>query len=198
MVDTKKCSDIDILQEETGSWKYNGYKEGSIATLTCKDGYELDGPNSTMKCGADGMWENDGDFPFCKPIGELLDDDNVYNLLDSPCRNSTNMFSYYMTELNGINVIVKLIIIGLYFKKYKKKSIFINGLIIILAIHTFIHILIILASLPPFCDSSNMNWKKGYIFNYIDCHWKYELYYSLPFWFIDNIVPGIVAIYLLF
>ena len=62
----------------------------------------------------------------------------------------------------------------------------------------FIHILIILASLPPFCDSSNMNWKEGYIFNYIDCHWKYELYYSLPFWFIDNIVPGIIAIYLLF
>ena len=84
-----------------------------------------------------------------QPLGfargaELLDDDNVYNLLDSPCRNSTNMFSYYMTELNGINVIVKLIIIGLYLKKYKKKSIFINGLIIILAIHTFIHILIIL------------------------------------------------------
>ena len=163
-----------------------------------------------MKCGKGGLWEFDGPFPECKSgsIAEWMDDTDF---LDSPCRNSSNLFSYYMTELNGINVIIKLIIIGLYFKTYKKKNKLILGLIlgliILLLIHTCIHILIIIASLPPFCDSSNPEWHmldtpdtsdKGDFFNFKKCHMKYELYYSMPFWFIDTIVPGILAIGLLY
>jgi len=151
-----------------------------------------------MKCSTGSMWDFEGDFPRCRSTSLVTrlfadDNDNV-NVLDSRCRRSTNLITFFMTELNGINVIIKLIIIGLYLKKNIKRSKVIAGLIILLAIHTFIHILIIIASLPQLCDSSNMNWKEGTYFNYIRCHWKSNLYYSTPFWFIDNIVPGIILI----
>jgi len=202
---SKDCLDPPI--SDNGKWTTSNTKSGTVTKLTCNDGYSIQGSNSTMKCGEGGMWEFDGPFPECKSgsITEEWIDDTDF--LASPCRNSSNLLSFYMTELNGINVIIKLIIIGLYYKTYKKKNKLIQGLIILLLIHTCIHILIIIASLPPFCDSSNPEWHmldtpdtpdKGDFFNFKKCHMKYELYYSMPFWFIDTIVPGILAIGLLY
>ena len=191
-----KCDDIP--KDNHGTWTQSpDNKPGSTAKLTCDKGYKLQGDSDTMKCNAKGMWDFKEGIPQC--ISEDADDGMDLMLgFDSRCRNATNLVSFYMTELNGLNVIVKLLIIVLYLKKSKRNSMLLNGLVLLLAIHTVIHILVIIASLPQLCDSSNFNWKEGYYFNQIHCHWKYELYYSFPFWFIDAIVPGIVAICLLY
>ena len=190
-----KCEDPP--PDANGVWSNEGKNPGSYTKLSCNEGYELNGPESSMKCGESGMWEFGGALPECRSIDEINDEYIEDIQLDSPCRNSTNIISYYMTELNGLNIIVKLIIIGLYLK-YKNKKQIITALIVLLAIHTLIHILIFIASLPPFCDSSNFEWTEGIYFNNERCHMKYELYNSFPFWFIDNIVPGIIAISLLY
>lgn len=196
-MDVKSC--VDPPPDENGTWTI----KDKVATLTCNEGYAIpDGEGSTMTCvrSSSAMWNFDGGLPQCRStslVDELLPDDNMITPLDSRCRGSTNLVSFYMTELNGINVIIKLLIIWFYFKKYKKRKPIITGLIILLSIHTCVHILIIIASLPQLCDSSNFNWKEGPYFNKVHCHWKSKLYYSLPFWFIDIIVPGVIAIYLL-
>lgn len=181
---------VNPPEDAHGTWTPStNNKPRSTATLTCDEGYKIQG-GSTMKCDDDSMWNFKGAFPECKSEDDIP--------LDSRCRNATNLVSFYMTELNGLNVIVKLLIIVLYLKKSKHNSMLLNGLVLLIAIHTVIHILVIIASLPQLCDSSNVDWKEGYYFNRIHCHWKYELYYSFPFWFIDAIVPGIVAICLLY
>ena len=117
---SKDCLDPPI--SDNGKWTTSNTKSGTVTKLTCNDGYSIQGSNSTMKCGEGGMWEFDGPFPECKSgsITEEWIDDTDF--LASPCRNSSNLLSFYMTELNGINVIIKLIIIGLYYKTYKKKN----------------------------------------------------------------------------
>jgi len=118
-------------------------------------------------------------------------------MLDSRCRNPTSLLSFYLTELNGINVIVKLIILGVFFKMYMNNKLnnkFILALLIILAFHLLIHIGIIIVSLPQICDSSNYDWKyAGKLSSpmFIFCHQKYELYYSNYFWMLDSVLPNI-------
>jgi hypothetical protein len=133
-----------------------------------------------------------------KETKETNDKHTVYSrkILDSRCRRSTNLLSFYMTELNGINILIKLAIIGLYIRKHKKTPM-ITTMVIILALHTCIHILIVVASLPPLCDSSNFNWMPGKYANWERCHKKSVLYYSTTFWLIDQVFPGIIAIALL-
>ena len=180
-----KC--LNPPKDENGTWTV----DSNIAKLSCNEGYAIpDGESSTMTCDSNAMWNFDGAFPQCECINCPLP-------LDSPCRMSTNLISYYMTELNGINVIIKILIIWYYFKKKWKNMSIITGLIILLLIHTCVHILIIIASLPQLCDSSNINWNEGKYFNFKVCHWKSKLYYSLPFWLIDILIPGIISIYLL-
>jgi len=195
---TQGCLDPP-MDDENGTWSNIDNKQGSITTLTCNEGYEIIGDKSknTMTCDGDFWGVGETGIPVCGSTSILNFSGGNDTNLDSRCRRSTNLFSFYMTELNGINVLIKLIIIGLYFRRKKKRSLFITGLIILLSIHTLIHILIIISSLPQFCDSSNDNWIPGKYFNFEHCHKKNEIYYSLSFWFIDTIVPGILAIYLL-
>ena len=40
--------------------------------------------------------------------------------LDSRCRQSTNILSYYLTELNGLNVLIRIVLLWICFKKLKK------------------------------------------------------------------------------
>lgn len=125
------------------------------------------------------------------------------SLLDSRCRNSENLLSFYLLEQNGIGVIVKMIIVGVFLKLYLDDNLdnkVILGLLSIMVIQIVIHIIIIIMSLPPFCDSSNFDWipKKDSIFNYPNCHKKYEIYYSNTFWFFDTIFPLLVFIITLY
>ena len=82
-------------------------------------------------------------------------------LLDSRCRQSTNLFSFYLTELGGLNVLVKLVIIAGFIKLFingKIKNKIIIGAIILMILQIIIHSVVILMSLPAFCDSSNSDW----------------------------------------
>ena len=123
--------------------------------------------------------------------------------LDSPCRQSTNLLSFYLTELNGLNVIIKLFIAYILFNLYRKnklKNKYILLLSLVFIIHLLIHILVIIVSLPFLCDSSNFNWKPFHgapIFLHAFCRKKHKFYYSNPFWFIDNVIPIIILLLLL-
>tara|TARA_B100001059_G_scaffold188376_1_gene190753 strand:- start:1215 stop:1691 length:477 start_codon:yes stop_codon:yes gene_type:complete len=118
-------------------------------------------------------------------------------ILDSRCRNATSLLSFYLTELNGINVIIKSIILGVFFKIYMNNKLnnkFILVLLVILTLHLILHICIIIISLPQICDSSNFDWKYAGKFDspmFIFCHKKYELYYSNYFWILDSVLPNI-------
>ena len=90
----------------------------------------------------------------------------------SPCRRSTNLFSYYFSEI---------------------------ALIVIIILHTLLHSIIIIASLPPFCDSSNIEWVPdsnttiGKIFDIFHCHYKHNLYYSDVF-MLSGITPPLLLL----
>lgn len=125
--------------------------------------------------------------------------------LDSPCRNSTNVVSYYLTELDGVGLLCKIAIVLLYLMKIKRvKNKLELVLVIIIGIHAFIHMLILLASLPPFCDSSNNSWKPdestmiGKLFNFHNCHKKHELYYSQKFWLTGSVSPLLLLLLVLY
>ena len=135
----------------------------------------------------------------------ILDEDTVYipeeDELDSRCRHSTNILSYYLTELNGLNVLIRLVLLGICYKMYLGKKIrnkYILFILIIVALHVLVHIVIIIASLPPFCDSSNNDWIPGKYFNYVHCHLKYEVYYSDIFWFLDSVLPNILLVMIMY
>ena len=133
----------------------------------------------------------------------VLDKDTVYipedNELDSRCRRSTNLLSFYLTELNGLNVLIRLVLLWICFTKRKKiKNKYILFILIIVALHVLVHIVIIIASLPPLCDSSNYNWIPGKYFNYVRCHFKYEVYYSDIFWFLDSVLPNILLVMIMY
>ena len=116
---------------------------------------------------------------------------------ESRCRNVNNIYEFYLTELNGINLIIKIIILSIFFKiiiNNKTTNKLILTLLLILTVQVFIHLIIIIVSLPFLCDSSNFNWKyankpKNPI--NIFCSLKYELYYSNVFWFFDSVLPNI-------
>ena len=118
-------------------------------------------------------------------------------MLETRCRNSTSLLSFYLAELNGINVILKIIIIGVFFKIYmnnKFNNKFILSLLVILTIQVLIHTGLIIVSLPFLCDSSNYDWKYAGKYNnpiFKFCHLKYEFYYSDYFWFFDSVLPNI-------
>ena len=129
--------------------------------------------------------------------------DGVYipedNELDSRCRHSTNILSYYLTELNGLNILIRIVLLWICFKKLKKiKNNYILFLLIIVSLHVIVHIIIIIASLPPFCDSSNNDWIPGTYFNYVHCHLKYKVYYSDVFWFLDSVLPNILLVLIMY
>lgn len=134
------------------------------------------------------------------PVEDLPDDYFDFETsLDSPCRNSTNLVSFYLTELNGLGLIMKIIILMICLRNIKKiKNKLVLGLLVILFIHTLLHTVIIISSLPPFCDSANFDWKPGNIFNFERCHMKHEIYYSQPFWIIDTITPLLLLIVILY
>ena len=143
----------------------------------------------------------DGDTLDINDIKWLTDDEKegekLLPVLDSRCRASKNILSFYLTELNGLNVIIKLVLLGLCVYTYTKKKLkntYILILLVIIALHLLLHIMIIIASLPPFCDSSNFDWKPGKFFNESLCHIKYMVYYSDYFWFIDSVVPNILLV----
>ena len=123
--------------------------------------------------------------------------------LDSRCRKSRNLLSFYLTEQNGLSVIVKMIIVGIFFKLYLDNNLdnkIIIGLLSIMVIQIVIHLIMIIMSLPSFCDSSNLDWlpEEGSIFSFPICHKKYEIYYSNTFWFFDTIYPLLVFIITLY
>ena len=131
--------------------------------------------------------------------------DGVYipedNELDSRCRRSTNLLSFYLTEQNGLNVLIRLVLLGICYKMYLGKKIrnkYILFLLIIVSLHVIVHIVIIIASLPPLCDSSNYDWIPGEYFNYVNCHFKYEVYYSDIFWFLDSVLPNILLVMIMY
>lgn len=134
------------------------------------------------------------------PVEDLPDDYFDFTIpLDSPCRNSTNLVSFYLTELNGLGLIMKIIILMVCLRNIKKlKNKLVLVLLVILFIHSLLHTVIILTSLPPFCDSANFDWKPGNIFNFERCHMKHEIYYSQPFWIIDTITPLLLLILVLY
>ena len=101
-----------------------------------------------------------------------------------------------MTELNGTSLLLKIIllIICLYKIKVIKKNKLILFILLIIFLHTILHTLIIVASLPKFCDSSNFDWKPGNIFNKKNCHIKYQIYYATIFWLIETVSPLILLI----
>ena len=116
-------------------------------------------------------------------------------LLDSRCRQSTNLFSFYLTELGGLNVLIKLVIIAGFIKLFINGNIknkFIIGAIILMILQIIIHSAVILMSLPAYCDSSNYGWKPKNEFFKKYCHKKYLLYYSEKFWIFDVIYPLLV------
>jgi len=119
---------------------------------------------------------------------------------ESRCRNVNNIYEYYLTELNGINLIIKIIILSIFFKiiiKNKTTNKLILILLLILTVQVFIHLIIIIMSLPFLCDSSNFNWKYAdkpgnpISILIIFCNLKYRLYYSNVFWFFDSVLPNI-------
>ena len=128
-------------------------------------------------------------------------------MYESRCRNIDSLLEFYLTELNGINVIIKIVMIGIFFKIYlnnKFNNKFILGLLVILTVQVLIHISLLIVSLPFLCDSSNYGWKYvGKINNpiYKFCTLKYKFYYSNYFWFFDSVLPNIflliIAYYIL-
>jgi hypothetical protein len=117
----------------------------------------------------------------------------------SPCRRSTNLFSYYFSELDGLSVILRILIVMLYLKKKKLTNKLEIALIVIIILHTLLHSIIIIASLPPFCDSSNIEWVPdsnttiGKIFDIFHCHYKHNLYYSDVF-MLSGITPPLLLL----
>jgi hypothetical protein len=134
------------------------------------------------------------------PVEDLPDDYFDFTIpFDSPCRNSTNLVSFYLTELNGLGLIMKIIILMICLRNIKKlKNKLVLVLLVILFIHSLLHAVIILTSFTPFCDSANFDWKPGNIFNIERCHMKHEIYYSQPFWIIDTITPLLLLIVVLY
>ena len=128
-------------------------------------------------------------------------------MYESRCRNIDSLLEFYLTELNGINVIIKIVMIGIFFKIYlnnKFNNKFILGLLVILTVQVLIHISLIIVSLPFLCDSSNYGWKYAGKINdpiYKFCTLKYKFYYSNYFWFFDSVLPNIflliIAYYIL-
>ena len=118
-------------------------------------------------------------------------------MFESRCRNVDSLLEFYLTELNGINVIIKIVMIGIFFKIYlnnKFNNKFILGLLVILTVQVLIHISLLIVSLPFLCDSSNWNWKYADKINspiYKFCTLKYNFYYSNYFWFFDSVLPNI-------
>ena len=117
----------------------------------------------------------------------------------SPCRRSTNLFTYYFSELDGLSVILRILIVSLYLKKKKLTNKLEIALIVIIILHTLLHSIIIIASLPPLCDSSNIEWVPdsnttiGKLFNYVHCHYKHNLYYSDEF-MLSGITPPLLLL----
>jgi hypothetical protein len=215
---SRQCfAPMDVLN---GTWSKptnNKYVPGTIATLTCDEGYDLiPKETKTIRCNNDFLWDFKGDYPKCQfkydsdeEITEITDDEEItdddednsmppVNILDSPCRGATNLVSYYLTELNGISLFLKicLLIICLYkikiMKKMKNK--FILFILFIILLHTILHLLIFVSSLPMLCDSSNYDWNPGKYFNKNNCHLKYEIYNSTTFWLIGTISPLVLLI----
>ena len=128
-------------------------------------------------------------------------------IFEQRCRNIDSLLEFYLTELNGINVIIKVVMIGIFFKIYlnnKFNNKFILGLLVILTVQLLIHISLIIVSLPFLCDSSNYGWKyAGKINNpiYKFCTLKSNFYYSNYFWFFNSVLPNIflliIAYYIL-
>ena len=128
-------------------------------------------------------------------------------MYESRCRNIDSLLEFYLTELNGINVIIKIVMIGIFFKIYlnnKFNNKFILGLLVILTLQVLIHISLLIVSLPFLCDSSNYGWKYAGKINdsiYKFCTLKYKFYYSNYFWFFDSVLPNIflliIAYYIL-
>ena len=135
---------------------------------------------------------------------ESLHDDEVdtgNKELDSRCRHSTNLVSFYLTEQNGLNVIIRLVLLGLCYKMYLGKKIrnkFILFILIVVALHVIVHIVIIISSLPSLCDSSNRDWIPGKYFNRLHCGFKYDVYYSDVFWFLDSVLPNILLVMIVY
>jgi len=131
-----------------------------------------------------------------------IDDEDLSNvkdmsdMLDSRCRYSTNLLSYYLTELNGLNLIIKIVLLAICLRIYLRKggNPYIVAVLGLIALQVLVHIVIIVSSLPPFCDSSNYGWSEGKIFTRQYCHLKYEIYYSDTFWFLDNVLPNLLLV----
>lgn len=122
----------------------------------------------------------------------------------SPCRRSTNLFTYYFSELDGLSVILRILIVALYLKKKKLTNKLEVALIVIILLHTILHSIIIIASLPPLCDSSNIEWEPDYtttignVFNYVHCHFKHKVYYSDEFMLFGITPPLLLLLSLLY
>ena len=122
----------------------------------------------------------------------------------SPCRSSTNLFTYYFSELDGLSVILRILIVALYLKKKKLTNKLEVALIVIILLHTILHSIIIIASLPPLCDSSNVEWEPdftttiGNVFNYVHCHFKHKVYYSDEFMLFGITPPLLLLLSLLY
>ena len=120
-----------------------------------------------------------------------------FPMFEQRCRNIDSILEFYLTELNGINVIIKVVMIGIFFKIYlnnKLNNKFILGLLVILTVQVLIHISLIIVSLPFLCDSSKYDWKyAGKINNpiYKFCTLKSNFYYSNYFWFFDSVLPNL-------
>jgi len=212
------------MDVENGVWSsppIGGFVPDTSATLTCNPGFTVvPNTNQTIKCDKELLWDFAGDYPECLPNESLdqipsdqkpsdqipsdsgpLDWISPTRLLMSPCRESTNLLSFYMTELNGLSVIIKIILLGICFNKYQKNKIpnyCILFLLTIVSLHVLVHLVIIIASLPPFCDSANFNWVPSKYFNYVNCHFKSEVYYSNYFWFLDVVLPNILLVIVLY
>jgi hypothetical protein len=211
---TRDDTCYDPMDVEKGVWSsppIGGYVSGTSATLTCDPGFTVvPNTNQTIKCNKELLWDFTGDFPRCIPNETMIPLDEAEapldwisptRLLESPCRYSTNLLSFYMTELNGLSVIIKIILLWICFNKYRKNKIrnnYVLFLLIILVLHVLVHLLIIIASLPPACDSSNFGWIPGKYFNTKLCHFKYDVYYSNYFWFLDIVLPNILLVIVIY
>lgn len=200
---------MDVVNGSWSSPPIGGFVPDTIATLTCDPGFTVvPNTNQTIKCDKELLWDFTGDYPECHP-NEIMIDPGSGPLdwispsrpLESPCRGSTNLLSFYMTELNGLSVIIKIILLGICLNKYLKKKIpnyCILFLLTIVTLHVMVHLVILIASLPPFCDSANIDWVPGKYFNFVRCHFKSEVYYSNYFWFLDVVLPNILLVILLY
>jgi len=202
------------LEVINGAWPSpsGGYKTGMSATLTCGPGFTaVPASNATITCSA-GLWEFSGNYPDCLPdsseavivqneLGEDMSKWDLEGTLDSRCRQSTHLISFYLAELNGLSLIIRIILLGVCFNKYLNKKLrnsYVIALLVIVALHVLVHLIIIIASLPPLCDSANFNWIPGEYFNFKRCHFKSEVYYSDYFWFLDSVLPNILLVIIIY